>query len=173
MNVAQPLGDLMPTDVNEYIGSTDISLDSWIINRAHLKQAIIARQVHHDVLLSWVHLTPDISHEHIAMRIHFPTDVELAAASTQIQHEIIMRGGFVLLHPLRDTVTSAVNADWDTIYNPLPNRRVNVLNVHGQAGMHYNIMSEFLTRHPDARSFRITQLNHDNGDVFFLINPEV
>jgi len=187
INVTEPLAHQMPTGVNIYAAGNEVSRESWVVNRAHLAQTIIARQVHHDVLLYWPnHGYPGvpITHQHLTMRLHFVTPTQFAAASSQVQLELESRGGIILLHPLRDSTTD-VAAHWDQINNAIPNRRVNVVNVRGQAGMHYNVIDEFLERHPNpanfpqmyvppnaARSFRITQFQHDNGEAFFFIQPE-
>ena len=172
MNVVQPLVEQMPTGVNMYAGGNIVSRETWLVNREHLAQSIISRQAHHDVFLSWDNtallLPADIPHLHLTRRMIFPTAAQIAAAPMNVQNEILMRGGFVLLHPMRDADTAPV-PNWDRINNENINNRVNILNVAGMPGSHYHVVQDFLTmRHPNVRTFRITQYLHDNGDAFFV-----
>jgi hypothetical protein len=179
INSVQPLADQIPREVNNYAGGEAVSKKEWVVNRAHLAQAVISRQGQNDVFLSWTFAawppaniptyTPARFPTELTMRLFYPTAAEIATLPQYVQDEIRLRGGFLLLNPQVD-LTDAAGAGPDRINNALPNRRVNVLNVRGTPGSHYLAVQHYLNvLHPTERSFKITQYQHDNGDAFFVI----
>jgi len=122
MNVAAPLAEMMPDKVDSYAGSDAVSRETWVVNSSHLSQAVISRQSHHDVLLAWdnggVANPANIPHLHLAMRFQELDDghPDWAAIPESARTEIILRGGYILLHPGRDT-TALNPAPWE---NPPP-----------------------------------------------------
>jgi len=190
IHATQPIIEKIPTDVNMYAGGDIVSRDTWIVNRAHLAQAVISRQGHHDIFLAWnmpawpppniPTLTPVRFPTELTMRMFFPTPAELNLPWVPqfVRDEVMIRGGYVLLNPAVDASTEAAPR-WDRINNTLANRRVNTLNVAGMPGAHYAVVQHFIdVENPlntpaagDNRSFRLIQFQHDNGDAFFLVCP--
>jgi len=169
INVTEPLAERVPSTINNHTGEDRVSRETWVVHRDHLAQFVISRQPFHDILFEWHHPLADVPNMHLARRMYFPTALELETLTEFEQSRIDLRGGWLLMHPSRDYVTDLDEVQFYHINNALIENRVNMKNVHGMAGMHYHVVQEFLDIHANARSFRVTQYQHDNMATFFVV----